>query len=100
MNVNYSLHMTMLQPCSKKERCLNRHQVSMNKTDGEAQPILTQMGWYNHSDPVTGNTVRVQQQMWCIGPAGLPVAKGALRIFQECGLVGVENMRCDELRTL
>ena len=32
---------------------------SMNKTDGGAQPILTQMGWYNHTDPVTGTTVRM-----------------------------------------
>ena len=24
-----------------------------------AQPILTQMSWYNHSDPVTGTIVRV-----------------------------------------
>ena len=72
----------------------------MNKTDGGAQPILTQVGWYNHSDPVTGTTVRVQQQMWYTGPAGLPVAKGALRICQDSGLVGVENMRRDEHRTL
>ena len=38
--------------------------------------------------------------MWYTGPTGLPVAKGALRICQERGLVGAENMRRDELRTL
>ena len=38
--------------------------------------------------------------MWYTGPTGLALAKGALRICQERGLVGAENMRHDELRTL
>ena len=68
--------------------------TNMNKTDGGAQPILTQMGWYNTNDPSSGAIVQVQQQMWYPGPNG---EQGALRI---CGLPGVEGMRRDELRTL
>ena len=34
--------------------------TKMNKTDGGAQPILTQMGWYNAIDPSSGAIVQVQ----------------------------------------
>ena len=44
----------------KKVPCMSSS--NKNKTDGGAQPILTQMGWYNHSDPVIGTTVREKQQ--------------------------------------
>ena len=74
--------------------------TNMNKTDGGAQPILTQMGWYNTINPSSGAIVQVQQQMWYPGPNGEQIAKGALRICTERGLPGVEGMRRDELRTL
>ena len=44
--------------------------TNMNKTNGGAQPILTQMGWYNTIDPSSGAIVQVQQQMWYPGPNG------------------------------
>ena len=74
--------------------------TNMNKTDGGAQPILTQMGWYNTIDPSSGDIVQVQQQMWYPGSNGEQIVKGALRICTERGLPGVEGMRRDELRTL
>lgn len=74
--------------------------TNMNKSDGGAQPILTQMGWYNTIDPSSGVIFQVQQQMWYPGQNGEQIAKGALRICMERGLPGVEGMRRDELRTL
>ena len=65
---------------------------NMNKSDGGAQPILTQMGWYNTIDPTSGALVQMQQQTWYPGPNGDPIAKGALRICTEHGLPGVEGM--------
>ena len=57
----------------------------INKYDGGAQPIMTQIGWFLKPDPVSG-TVRVQQQMWYMGPDGAPIAKGALTLCRERGL--------------
>ena len=73
----------------------------MNKSDGGAQPVITQMGWFHRPDPVSGIPVRVQQQMWYPGPGGAPIAKGALTICRERGLAGIDTcMKRDELRSL
>ena len=53
---------------AKRKRALST--TNMNKTDGGAQPILTQMGWYKTIDPSSGAIVQVQQQMWYPGPNG------------------------------
>ena len=38
--------------------------TSKNLSDGGKQPILTQNGWYDSLDPLTGTVIRTTQQMW------------------------------------
>ena len=73
---------------------------SMNLSDGGKQPILTQNGWYDSLDPITGTVTRITQQMWYQSDDGTQIAKGALRICSETGLPGVSNMRRNVLRAL
>ena len=72
----------------------------MNKTDGDKEPILTQMGWFETFDLATYSMTKVLQQMWYPGEDGTPIAKGALKICKERGLKVIDKMRLDELRAL
>ena len=65
-----------------------------------SNPFLTQTGWFDTINASTGTSVRVQQQMWFTGPDGSKIANGALRIYQERGLPGIDKFRHDELRAL
>ena len=72
----------------------------MNLSDGGKQPIITQNGWYDLVDPITGAVTRVAQQMWYLSDDGTCTAKGALWICTERGLPGVSDLRRYELRAL
>ena len=74
--------------------------TTMNLSDGGKQPILTQNGWYDLVDPITGAVTRVAQQMWYLSDDGTCTAKGALWICTERGLPGVSDLRRYELRAL
>ena len=65
--------------------------AAMCVSDGGKQPILTQNGWYDAVDPITGTVTRVMQQLWYLGDDGTPTAKGALRICKERGLLMARN---------
>ena len=84
-------------PCHVAKR---QGALTMNVSDGGKQPILTQTGWYDTTDASTCTAMRVQQQMWYIGPDGTKIAKGALTICKERGLPGVDKMKRNELGAL
>ena len=87
-------------PCHVAKMKGSLSTAAMNVSDGGKQPILTQNGWYDAVDPITGTVRRVMQQMWYLGDDGTPTAKGALRICKERGLLGIEKLKRDELRVL
>ena len=63
--------------------------LHMNLLDGGKQPILTQNGWCDSLDPITGTVTRITQQMWNQFDDETLIAKGALRICTERGLPGI-----------
>ena len=87
-------------PCHVAKRQGALTTATMNVSDGGKQPILTQTGWYDTTDASIGTAMRVQQQMWYIGPDGTKIAKGAITICKERGLPGVDKMKRNELRAL
>ena len=74
--------------------------TTMNLSDRGKKTILTQNGWYDLVDPITGDVTRVAQQMWYLSDDGTRTAKGALRICKERSLPKVSDLRRDELRAL